>query len=88
MEEDIQRVSSESHDEILQDFKILLKAHREYINGLSRSEYREYKERRRRMYEESTTPISFTPSSMLEDWVGIRVDIKADRGKFIDNTKS
>tara|TARA_R110000824_G_scaffold3331_8_gene15799 strand:+ start:506 stop:772 length:267 start_codon:yes stop_codon:yes gene_type:complete len=88
MEEDTQRVSSESHDEMLQDFKILLKAHREYINGLSRAEYREYKRRRRLLYEESTTPIAFTPSSVLEDWVGIRDDIKADRGKFIDNTKS
>lgn len=31
------------HDELLQDFKLLLNVHREYINGLSNSEYREYK---------------------------------------------
>jgi len=33
-------------EELLQDFKLLLKVHREYINGLSNSEYREYKRKR------------------------------------------
>ena len=34
------------HDELLKDFELLLKVHREYINGLSNSEYREYKRKR------------------------------------------
>jgi len=33
-------------DELLKDFKLLLKVHRDYINGLSNSEYREYKKKR------------------------------------------
>ena len=33
-------------EELLQDFKLLLKVHREYINGLSDSEYREYRRKR------------------------------------------
>lgn len=33
-------------EELLHDFKLLLKIHREYINGLSNSEYREYKRKR------------------------------------------
>jgi hypothetical protein len=35
-----------SHNELFRDFKLLLKAHREYLNGLSNSEYKEYKRRR------------------------------------------
>ena len=34
------------HNELLQDFALLLKTHREYINGLSHTEYREYKRKR------------------------------------------
>ena len=34
------------HDELLKDFSLLLKTHREYINGLSHSEYQEYKRKR------------------------------------------
>jgi len=34
------------HDELLKDFELLLKVHRDYINGLSWSEYQEYKEKR------------------------------------------
>lgn len=34
------------HDELLKDFGILLQVHRNYINGLSNSEYREFKKRR------------------------------------------
>jgi hypothetical protein len=33
-------------EELLQDFKLLLKVHREHINGLSDSEYREYRRKR------------------------------------------
>tara|TARA_Y100000310_G_scaffold299498_1_gene334395 strand:- start:658 stop:918 length:261 start_codon:yes stop_codon:yes gene_type:complete len=33
-------------DVLLKDFELLLKAHRDYINGLSNSDYREYKRRR------------------------------------------
>ena len=35
------------HNELLKDFKLLLKTHRDYINGLSNAEYRKYKERRK-----------------------------------------
>tara|TARA_Y100000034_G_C6892711_1_gene410997 strand:- start:1046 stop:1237 length:192 start_codon:yes stop_codon:yes gene_type:complete len=33
-------------DELLKDFDLLLKTHRDYINGLSHSEYQEYKRKR------------------------------------------
>ena len=46
MTEDIQQEDAQ-RDELLRDYKTVLKAHREYINGLSNSEYREYKRRRR-----------------------------------------
>ena len=39
------------HDELLKDFKTLLQVHRDYINGLSNSEYREFKKRQRRRVE-------------------------------------
>ena len=42
------------HDELLKDFKLLLKAHREHINGLSHAEYQEYKARRQKVYLEGT----------------------------------
>ena len=38
-------------DELLHDFGLLLKAHRDYINSLSRSEYQEFKKRRAKRYE-------------------------------------
>ena len=34
------------HDILLKDFALLLKTHRDYINGLSHSEYQEYKRKR------------------------------------------
>ena len=45
MTEDIQREELQ-REELLRDCKTVLKAHREYLNGLSNSEYREYKIKR------------------------------------------
>ena len=39
-------------DELLQDFKVLLKAHRDYINGISIAEYRELKIKRAKAMEQ------------------------------------
>jgi len=39
-------------DELLQDFKLLLKVHRDYINGLSNAEYREFKIKRAKAMEQ------------------------------------
>ena len=34
------------HNELLDDFRTLLKVHRDYLNSLTNAEYRAYKERR------------------------------------------
>lgn len=39
------------HDELLKDFALLLKTHRDYINGLSNAEYREFKRKRKARLE-------------------------------------
>ena len=35
------------HNELLDDFRTLLKVHRDYLNSLTNTEYQAYKERRR-----------------------------------------
>ena len=39
------------HNELLKDFALLLKTHRDYINGLSNAEYREFKRKRKARLE-------------------------------------
>lgn len=41
------------HDILLKDFELLLKTHRDYINGLSHSEYQEYKKKQSEYVEQN-----------------------------------
>ena len=56
-----------SHNELLQDFKLLFKVHKEYINGLSNSEYKEYKRRRYKADLLMSTSCTLRAGYMTED---------------------